>query len=69
MTHLRTYKFLVTPVIQQVDEDDTVLAEVVPQQPDVVFGVEGLRSYADGFEEALTLQEARLKNGQPAGGR
>lgn len=69
MPTLRTYKFLITPVIQIVDDDGKVTDEVTPQQPDAVFGVEALHSYADGWEEALTERSARM-NGvvMPTGG-
>lgn len=53
MNSLRSYKFLVIPVLQQVGEDGTVVAEAQREQPDAVFGVDGLRRYAEGFEEAL----------------
>ena len=55
---LRTYKFLVIPVIQQLDEDGVVTAEVQPQQPDSVFGIRGLVAYAEGFEAVLAEREA-----------
>jgi len=60
---LRTYKFLVVPVVQQVDEHGTVVAELQPPQPDNVFGVDGLHRYADGFEAKLAAQLAELQNG------
>jgi hypothetical protein len=64
MNTLRAYKFLVMPVMQQVDEDGVVLAEVQPQQPDALFGVEALHRYADGFEEALQRHMQAINNGQ-----
>lgn len=50
---LRPYKFLVMPVVQKIDEHGVVVAEGQGEQPDVVFGVDGLRRYADGFEQVL----------------
>jgi len=64
MSELRAYKFLVMPVIQQVNEDGDVVTEVQPQQPDTVFGVEALKRYADGFDEALQRQMQAINNGQ-----
>jgi hypothetical protein len=49
----RPYKFLVVPVIQEVDEDGTVVQEMMPEQPQTVYGVEGLRNFADTFEVNL----------------
>jgi len=56
----RPYKFLIVPVIQEVDEDGNVVQEMSPEQPQAVFGVEGLRSFADNFELDLA---ARAANG------
>lgn len=50
---LRPYKFLVLPVLQVIDDDGNVTGEQQPQQPDAVFGVDGLQRYADGFDDAL----------------
>jgi len=61
---LRSYKFLIMPVLQAVNDDGTVINEVQPQQPDVVFGVEALARYADGFEDAVAAQNAAQSNGQ-----
>jgi hypothetical protein len=55
---LRPYKFLVMPVVQKIDEHGVVVAEGQGEQPDVVFGVDGLRRYADGFEQTLAELEA-----------
>jgi hypothetical protein len=51
---LRPYKFLIVPVVQNVDEDGVVVAEGQGEQPDVVFGVDGLHRYADNFEQVLS---------------
>ena len=58
----RPYKFLIVPVIQEVDEDGNVVQEMSPQQPTAVFGVEGLRQFADTYE----LNLAALINGKGA---
>lgn len=60
---LRPYKFLVVPVMQRVDEDGNVLDEVQPNQPDHVFGLDGLRQYADKFPVVLAQLEAAQSNG------
>jgi len=52
----RPYKFLVMPVIQEVDEDGNVVQEMSPEQPQTVFGVEGLRTLADTFELDLAAR-------------
>jgi hypothetical protein len=46
----RPYKFLVVPVIQEVDEDGNVVRELSVEKPVVVFGLEGLSTYAATFE-------------------
>src|SRR5215471_13405274 len=60
---LRPYKFLVVSVVQQVDEDGTVLAEASTEEPDVCFGVAGLISYAESFEQILAAREAQMNGG------
>ena len=65
--NLRPYKFLVVAVVQQVDDDGNVTGELQPEKPDVVFAVEGLRAYADGFEGALSRHAAAIANGAPTG--
>jgi len=60
---LRPYKFLVTPVIQQVDDNGDVVSEASPEQPDVIFGVQQLARYAEIFEEELAKREAATSNG------
>lgn len=60
MRQLRPYKFLVVPVLQLVDDDGDVVGEQQPQQPDVVFGVDGLERYAAGFPAALEQHNAAL---------
>jgi len=60
----RPYKFLVVPVIQEVDDDGNVTQEMAPEQPTTVFGVEGLRRFADGFEADLAARQ----NGSPSMG-
>jgi len=63
MTTLRTYKFMVMPVLQQVADDGTVTGEVQPQQPDQLFGTEALARYAAGFDAAVAAQNNAPQNG------
>lgn len=51
------------PVLQQVDEEGTVIAEAQREQPDTVFGIDGLMSYAANFEDALAQHLDALSNG------
>lgn len=60
---LRPYKFLVLAVLQQVDEGGNIIGEAQPQQPDAVFGVDGLARYAAGFEAALARHLDAQSNG------
>lgn len=64
MTTLRLYKFLVVAVAQQLDDDGNVVAEVQPPQPDTLFGVDALKRYAAGIEDAFAQHTAQL-NGAP----
>jgi len=66
MTTLRTYKFVVMPVLQQVDELGVVVGELSPPQPDTLFGVDGLMRYAAGWEEALARHVAQMNGAPPA---
>ena len=59
---LRPYKFLIVPVLQQLDQAGNVTAEVQTEQLDTAFGVAGLLAYANGFEEALTRQGRQTMN-------
>lgn len=52
----RPYKFLIVPVIQEIDEDGNVVQEMSPEQPQTVFGVEGLRRFAETFELDLAAR-------------
>lgn len=52
----RPYKFLIVPVIQEVDEEGNVIQELQPEQPVTVFGVDGLRQFADTFELDLAAR-------------
>lgn len=56
MADYRPYKFLVVPVIQEVDEDGNVIQEMSTQEPVTVFGLDGLRRYADTFELDLAAR-------------
>jgi hypothetical protein len=66
MSELRAYKFLVMPVVQILDEKGNVTDEGSPEQPDIVFGLDGLHRYADGFEETLALKSAQLNEQKEA---
>jgi len=57
---------MIVPVIQVVDDEGKVIDEGTPEKPDTVFGVEGLREYADGFEGALREKSARMNGIVPA---
>jgi hypothetical protein len=57
---LRPYKFLVVPVVQELDDDGNVIGERQTQEPAQVFGVQGLHEYADGFDDVLAQQQARM---------
>jgi len=63
----RTYKFMILPVLQDVDDDGKVTAEAQPEQPDTVFGIDGLLVYAHDFEERLATLVAS-SNGSPKRG-
>jgi hypothetical protein len=62
---LRPYKFLVVPVVQEVDDDGVVIQERQPEQPTHVFGVDGLMQFASTFEESLAAQSASMNGGNP----
>ena len=68
MNAFRPYKFLVVPVVQELDEDENVVGESSPQQPEIVFGLDGLHRYADEFENNLNLKIATAMNGSQIGG-
>ena len=53
---LRPYKFLIVAVVQKV-ENGEVVRELVAETPTSVFGVEGLRRFADEFERDLAIEE------------
>jgi hypothetical protein len=61
---LRPYKFLIVPVIQEIDTDGNVTNEVQPQQPDTVYGLRGLHEYAEGFEAVLAEREAAMNGNE-----
>lgn len=52
----RPYKFMVVPVIQEVDDDGNVVQELSPEQPITVFGVENLVRFAETFEQDLVAR-------------
>lgn len=63
---IRPYKFLVIPVVQEVDDDGNVIQEMSPEQPTHVYGVEGLKRFAENFEMELAAKIA-AQNGQMIG--
>jgi hypothetical protein len=54
----RPYKFLVVPVVQEVDDDGNVLREITTETPVAVFGVDGLQRFAETFELDLAARAA-----------
>jgi hypothetical protein len=44
---------MIVPVVQEVDDDGIVIQELVQENPTAVFGIGGLRTYADNFENEL----------------
>lgn len=63
---LRPYKFLVQPVVQQVDEEGNVVGEVFaaggPQnEPIVLFGVKALEEWARDFPKNLVQAEKNVQ--------
>jgi len=63
MSQYRPYKFLVIPVIQEVDDDGVVISEASPEQPVPVFGIDGLHRFADGFEADLIAKTPQNGSG------
>jgi len=61
MPNYRTYKFLIIPVIQEVDEEGNVVQEMSPEQPTTVFGLKGLHTYADAFELDLAARIPEIR--------
>ena len=49
----KPYKFMIVPVVQEVDDDGIVIQELVQENPTAVFGIGGLHTYADNFENEL----------------
>ena len=59
---LRPYKFQIVPVVQEIDADGNVvgeqtLASTAGGQPVTVFGLDGLRAFADTFQARLEQAE------------
>lgn len=52
---LRPYKFQVVPVCQKLEDGKVVGEQIIAagDQPVTVFGVDGLREFAEGFEAKL----------------
>jgi hypothetical protein len=64
--NIRPYKFLVMPVVQELDDDGNVLQEMSPEQPIAVFGIEGLHRFADSYEADL-MARISAQNGNKGG--
>ena len=65
MTTLRPYKFLIIPVIQEIDDDGNVIQELNTEQPVPVFGLDGLHRFADNFPLDLAARTAAHAPGDP----
>lgn len=52
-----TFKFLVRPVVIERENGQPVGEAVLGDEPFTCFGVQGLTSFADGWEEALRQME------------
>jgi hypothetical protein len=65
---LRPYKFQIIAVCQVIEDDEVKGEELVGNQngePVTVFGLAGLRAFADDFEGWLTVAE-QSRNGSAA---
>jgi hypothetical protein len=56
----RPYKFMIVSVVQEVDDEGTVVQELTQENPVSVFGIDGLHRFADSFE----LDLAATMNGR-----
>lgn len=56
--NLRPYKFVVTAVAQQIDDDGNVTGEA-EAEPVVVYGCAALTEWAEGFPDKLAQAENR----------
>jgi len=56
LKNYRPYKFVIVPVLQEVDEDDRVIRELAQQEPTTVFGIDGLHAFANSFEFELATR-------------
>lgn len=50
---LKPFKFLVQVVALEVDEDDNPIGERVSQEPNILYGVQALKDFADIVEEKI----------------
>jgi hypothetical protein len=55
----RPYKFLVVAVVQEVNDEGNVVREVTSEQPVAVFGVDGLKRFAENFELDLAASSPK----------
>lgn len=64
--NFKAYKFLVVPVIQELDDKGNVMRELSdPNQPDVCFGSAALLDYARSYDSKLRKSAAAAANNQP----
>lgn len=57
---LKPFKFIVQAVVIEEDEEGNVVGETTSEQPNLLYGVDALKEYADGFQaqlDALNAQE------------
>ena len=57
---LKPYKFIVQAVVQQIDDDGNVRAELATE-PAVILGCDALKAWADDFPDKLAAAEDPLK--------
>lgn len=50
---LKPFKFLVQVVALEVDEDGTPIGESVSTEPNVLYGVQALKDFADAVEKKI----------------
>jgi len=61
---LRTYKFVVRPIVHRVDDAGRITGEVVLDEIEM-FGLDGLCEFADSFDRELGKLERTLEEGSP----
>ena len=56
----RIYKFIIMPILQEVNDDGEVIQEVGPKEPTTVFGIAGVHKFADNFELELNANPPQV---------